>query len=209
MRRIGAGLIALICWAGIVIQLGDTYARAHDVGESLWILARFFTIISNLALAIAMTALAAGKRVSEFLQGGLTLAILLVGVVYVTMLAGLHPLAGAALVADYLLHYASPLCMTAYWLLLTPHRRLRWSAPWLWALFPILYFAYVLARGAIDGHYPYPFIDIGKIGTERALLNAAVIGAIFVIAGYGAVWLDRLLPLGLSQRTAKALPKGI
>ena len=151
MRRISAGLIALICWVGIVIQFGDTYARTQGLAESLWILLRFFTIISNLALAIAMTLLAVGKRVPEFLQGGLTLAILLVGLVYVTMLAGLHPLTGAAQVADYLLHYVSPVCMTAYWLLLTPHRKLQWRAPWFWALFPIIYFAYVLARGAADG----------------------------------------------------------
>jgi hypothetical protein len=201
MRRIGAGLIALICWAGIVIQFGDTYARTQGLAESLWILLRFFTIISNLALAIAMTLLAAGKRVPELVQGGLTLAILLVGLVYVTMLAGLHPLRGAALVADYLLHYVSPVCMTAYWLLLTPHRKLRWSAPWLWALFPIIYFAYVLARGATDGRYPYPFIDVAKIGIERALLNALVIGVLFVIAGHLIVWLDRRLPLGSADAT--------
>jgi hypothetical protein len=208
MRRFGAGLIALVCWAGIVIQFGDTYARTHGVGESLWILLRFFTIISNVALAIAMTLMAGGRRVSEFLQGGLTLAILLVGLVYATMLAGLHPLSGAALVADYLLHYVSPACMAAYWFLLTPHLKLRWSAPWLWALFPITYFAYVLARGAADGHYPYPFIDIGKIGTERALLNSIVIGALFVIAGYLLVWLDRRLSLGLPTRPAKNLSRG-
>jgi len=209
MRRLAAALIALVCWAGIFIQFGDTYARTQDAAESLWILLRFFTIVTNLALATTMTALAAGKRVSEFLQGGLTLAILLVGLVYVTMLAGLHPLSGAALLADYLLHYVSPVCMTAYWLLLTPHRNLRWSAPGLWALFPIIYFSYVLARGAADGRYPYPFIDIGKIGTERALLNALVIGMLFLIAGCLLVWLDRRLPLGLPTRPAKDPIKGI
>jgi len=209
MRRLAAALIALVCWAGIAIQLVDTYARTQAVVESLWILLRFFTIICNLALAISMTVVAAGKRVPEFVQSGLTLAILLVGSVYVTMLAGLHPLSGSALVADYLLHYVSPLCMTAYWFLLTPHRKLRWRAPWLWALFPIVYLAYVLARGAADGRYPYPFIDIGKIGTERALLNALVIGILFVIAGYLLVWLDRRLPLGLRTRPAKDPIKGI
>jgi len=208
MRRAAAALIALVCWAGIAIQFSDTYARTQAVLESLWILLRFFTIVCNVALAISMTAVAAGRRVSEFLQGGVTLAILLVGSVYVTMLAGLHPLSGAALVADYLLHYVSPVCMTAYWLLLTPHRKLRWSAPWLWALFPIIYFAYVLARGAADGRYPYPFIDIGKIGTERTLLNALGIGVMFVNVGYVFVWLDRRLPLGLLTRPAKAQLEG-
>ena len=209
MRRGAAAAIALLCLGGILIQFSDTYARTQGIAQSLWVLARFFTIICNLAVAIAMTALAAGKRISEFLQGGLTLAILLVGLVYATMLEGLHPLSGAALIADYLLHYVSPACMAFRWLLLAPHHKLRWSAPWLWALFPIIYFAYVVARGSADGRYPYPFIDIGTIGTERALLNAAVIGALFVVAGYALVWLDHRLPLGRTARPAKARVEGI
>ena len=37
------------------------YGDSHDVVATLWMLARFFTIISNLALALAMTAVAAGQ----------------------------------------------------------------------------------------------------------------------------------------------------
>ena len=57
--------------------------------------------------------------------------------------------------------------------------------------------------------YPYPFIDIEKIGIERALLNALVIGVLFVIAGHLIVWIDRRLPLGLPMGPAKAPIKGI
>lgn len=193
MPRVAAALIALVCWAGIALQFSATYANQHDVLLTLWVLGRFFTIITNLAVGIAMTRIALGGRVSPFVLGGLTLAILLVGIVYLTLLRGLHPLDGPALLANQLLHYVSPLVMAAYWLLFVPHGRLRWSAPWLWMLYPLTYFVYVIGRGAIDGRYPYPFIDVGKIGLAQTVINALAIAAGFIPCGFAVVWLDRWL----------------
>ncbi len=200
MPRIAAALIALVCWAGIALQFSATYANQHDVLLTLWVLARFFTIISNLAVAIAMTRLSLGARVSPFVLGGLTLAILLVGIVYLILLRGLHPLSGAALLANHLLHYVSPVAMAAYWLLFVPHGRLRWSAPLLWMLFPLTYFIYAIARGEIDGRYPYPFLDAGKIGLGQTVINGLAIAAGFIPFGLAVVWLDRRLGRGRPSR---------
>jgi hypothetical protein len=191
--RAAAALIALICWAGLALQFSASYEQSHDLFSTIWVLARFFTIVSNFALALFMTKLAIGGRVSPFIIGGLTLAIALVGIVYVLLLRGLHPLSGKALAADYLLHYASPIAMAGYWLLFTPHGRLRWSAPLWWMLFPLTYFVYAIVRGEIDGRYPYPFMDVTKLGLVPALLNGIAIAAAFIPAGYAVVWADRRL----------------
>ena len=132
MRNVAAALVAIICWAGLALQFSASYGQSHDVAATVWTLARFFTIISNLVVAVAMTAVAAGRRLSALAMGGLTLAILLVGVVYWVLLHGLHPLSGAALTANFLLHDASPLLMLAYWFVFVPRAKLRWSAPWWW-----------------------------------------------------------------------------
>src|SRR5690349_11207704 len=116
MRNLAAAVVALICWAGLAIQFSATYAIQHDVGATLWILLRFFTILTNLAVAVTMTAVAIGRKVSPFFLGGLTLAILLVGIVYMTLLRGLIELSGGALLADTLLHKVSPIAMTLWWL---------------------------------------------------------------------------------------------
>ena len=201
MARIAAAFVALVCWAGIALQFWASFTfRHHDLGLTLWTLARFFTIISNLALAITMTAVALGRRVSPVVLGGLTLAILLVGTVYGTLLRGLHPLSGLPLIANYLLHDVSPLAMAAYWLLFVPRGRLRWSAPWWWVLFPGAYLIYALARGQIDHHYPYPFIDVGKLGWTQVALNAGGIALAFILAGFALVWIDHWRPLGPSGR---------
>lgn len=194
--RAAAAFVALVCWAGLVVQFWANYQHSGDPLETLWTLARFFTIISNFALAIIMTAVALGRRISPFVVGGGTLAILLVGMVYAILLRGLHPLSGPALVANFLLHYVSPVAMAAYWLLFVPHGRLRRRAPLWWSVVPITYFGYALTRGAIDGRYPYPFMDVGKIGGAQTAFNAAVIAAAFVIGGYLVLWLDRQLGRG-------------
>jgi hypothetical protein len=199
MPRAAAAFIALVCWAGIVLNFWVSYSHSQNIIVSLWGLVRFFTIISNLALAIAMTMIAAGKRQSPLLLGGLTLAILLVGVVYATLLKGLHTLSGPALIADYLLHDLSPILMAAYWLLFVPRGRLRWSAPWWWVVFPLVYFLYAIARGKLDHRYPYPFIDVGKLGWQQVTLNAAGIAFAFILVGFLFVWIDRWRPLGPSR----------
>ncbi len=134
MRSVAAALVALICWAGLAIQFSATYAGQHDVGATLWILLRFFTVLTNLAVALTMSAVAIGRKVSPFLLGGLTLAILLVGIVYMTLLRGLVELSGGALLADTLLHKVSPVAATLWWLVFAPRARLKRGDPIVWAL---------------------------------------------------------------------------
>lgn len=196
-------MVAVICWIGLGVRFYLTNAGTGDVLETLWILARFFTILTNFAVAVAMTMVALGKRVSPGVEGGLTLAILLVGIVYVLLLQKLYHLTGASLFADTLMHKVSPVAMAAYWLLFAKHAPMRWTEPLWWSLYPIAYFAYALARGAIEGIYPYPFMDVGKIGAAQTALNAAAISALFLLAGLALVWLDRRL-LGRGMLLSKA-----
>ena len=196
MRNLAAAVVALICWAGLAIQFSATYANQHDVVATIWVLARFFTILTNLPLAVTMTAVAIGRKVSPLILGGITLAILLVGVVYATLLAGLHELKGPGLVADIILHKVSPVLMALWWLLFAPRAKLRWNAPVQWALYPLAYFAYALARGQLDHHYPYPFMDVGKLGWVQTAINAGGIAMAFILAGFALVWIDSWRPLG-------------
>lgn len=196
MPRAGAALVAIVCWAGLAVQFSATYGAQHDVATALWILARFFTILTNVLVAIAMTGIAIGRRGSAFVLGGLTLAILLVGIVYAFLLAGLHELRGPALVADVLLHKVSPVLMALWWLLFAPRAKLKWSAPLWWGVYPFAYFAYALARASTDGKYPYPFMDISKIGWLQTAINAGGIALAFILAGLILVWVDSWRPLG-------------
>lgn len=196
MRNAAAALVAIICWAGLAIQFSATFATQHHVVATLWVLLRFFTVITNLIVAAAMTLEAIGRRPPPVVLGGTTIAILLVGIVYMTLLRGLIELSGGALLADSLLHKVSPIAMTLWWLLFAPRARLRWSAPLWWAAYPLAYFAYGLWRGQMDGRYPYPFMDVGKLGWPQTLINAGGIAMAFLLAGFLLVWIDGWRPLG-------------
>ena len=201
MRNAAALLVALICWVGLAVQFSATYASQQDVAATLWVLLRFFTVLTNLLVAVLMTLVALRRRVSAFLLGGATLAILLVGGVYMLLLRGLVELSGGAILADTLLHKVSPIAMSLWWLLFAPRKALKWSAPLWWSAYPLAYFAYAVARAQLDGRYPYPFMDVGKIGWTQTVVNAGGIAAIFVVVGLLLVWLDRWLPLGSKRST--------
>ena len=201
MRSAAAALVAIICWAGLAIQFSATFANQHHVIPTLWVLLRFFTVITNLIVAIAMTLEAIGKRLPPFVLGGATISILLVGVVYMTLLRGLVELSGGALLADTLLHKAAPVAMTLWWLLFAPRARLKSGAPLWWASYPLLYFAYAVARGQAGDRYPYPFMDVGKLGWPLTLINAGGIAMAFLLAGFLLVWFDSWRPLGSRRGT--------
>jgi len=196
MPRIAAALVAIVCWAGLAIQFSESYANHLDVISTLWALGRFFTVLTNLVVAVTMTWVAVGKKVSVNFLGGVTLSILLVGAVYVTLLQGLHVLTGARHLADILLHKVSPILMALWWLLFAPRAKLRWSAALWWMAYPLAYLIYVLARGQFDHKYPYPFLDVSKLGWTQTALNTGGIALGFILAGLLLVWIDRWRPLG-------------
>ena len=196
MARVAAALIALIAWAGLAIQFNATHSAGHSVAETLWILLRFFTVLTNFILAVAMTAVALGKRLAPSLIAGITLAIVLVGIVYMTLLRGLIDLSGGALLADALLHKVTPSLVPLWWLAFAPKGQLRWRDPLLWALYPLAYFPYALARGSAEAKYAYPFIDVSALGWTTVAINAVMIAAGFVLAGMLIVALDRQLGRG-------------
>ncbi|WP_298402021.1 Pr6Pr family membrane protein [Sphingobium sp.] len=193
MARIAAAIVALTALTGLIIQFRVTHGQTGSVSATLWILVRFFTILTNMVVALTLMALAAGQRVTPRWTGGIILAILLVGIVAATLLRGLLHLDGTALLADTLLHKATPLLTLCWWLGFAHKGRLRRSDPWIWTLFPALYLPYALLRGVMEGIYAYPFINVAKLGIGQVLANALMIAIAFVIAGHALVWIDRQL----------------
>lgn len=162
---------------------------------AVWTLIGYFTITTNLLVAIVLTGVALGVAAfkSPSLLAGTLLSILLVGIVYALLLRGLRELTAGSELANILLHQATPLMVTAFWLVFVGKGVLRWRDPLLWALYPLGYFLYALARGAVDGHYPYPFINVAEIGLPRTREDAGMIAAAFVLAGEALIWFDHWL----------------
>jgi hypothetical protein len=191
--RTAAGLVALVGWVGMAVQLDASIGLTGSATAAIWKMLLFFTIIANLIAAIVMTGIALGRRGfgAPVIVGGVTIAMLLVGVVYALLLRGLLELSGDAALADLLLHSVTPVLVPLYWLAFAPKGGLKWRDPLVWAGLPILYFGYALLRGAIESVYPYPFMNVAQIGWGATLANALAMAAGFLLTGFLLVWLDR------------------
>ncbi|MBA4755086.1 MAG: hypothetical protein EPO45_05840 [Sphingobium sp.] len=191
IARMAAAIVALVALAGLVVQFAATLDQTGSVAGTLWTLLRYFTVLTNLLVALAFGWVAIGGRPHPRRLAGVMLAILLVGIVYGLLLRGLLTLSGGALLADTLLHKVTPVLVPLWWIAFAVRGQLRWRDPWGWALFPALYLPYALLRGMAEGRYAYPFIDVAKIGIGTVLVNAVLIAMGFVAAGHALVWIDR------------------
>ncbi|MDF2119016.1 Pr6Pr family membrane protein [Roseiarcaceae bacterium H3SJ34-1] len=193
--RAAGGAVALVAWIGLAVQWRASTELAGSAAMAVWIMLRFFTIIANLIVAVVLSGFALGRQhfAAPRLLGAITLAILLVGVVYALLLRGLLELSGGAQLADVLLHKVTPILVPLFWLAFAPRGGLTFRDPWIWAILPLAYFAYALARGTMEGRYAYPFMDLAKLGWAQTVINAALIALGFVATGYVLVCLDGMM----------------
>ncbi len=86
---------------------------------------------------------------------------------------------------DFVLHILMPCVLLVDWFLWPPRFPLRASALWLCQIFPALYLAYVLIRGAVVDWYPYPFLNPARVGGYGGVaLYSLGIAALFVVGGW-------------------------
>ena len=99
--------------------------------------------------------------------------IAMVGIVYTLVLRSLwDPQGSPARMADVVLHDVY-LLYVLYWVVLVEKGSLRWSGAARWLIYPALYLIYAMARGAVSGWYPYPFIDAGRLRLRAGLSQRA------------------------------------
>lgn len=195
-RRVAAAIAAL-AWLALAMQLTVTITMMTEDGasllEALWRYLGYFTILTNLLVAVTMTRVALGRGPDVPAITGVVLTIAIVCVSYDLLLRDIAPEMGPLWwSADRLLHYVVPVTSTLWWLVLVPKQSLALRHPPQWIVFPVAYFLYALARGAFDDWYPYFFIDAGMLGYPRTLLNALALSLAMLAAGYAVVALARL-----------------
>ncbi len=202
--RTAAALLALITWSAFLIQFNATYQIQGSIPTTLWVLLWYFTIFTNLLVAIVFTTLAAksSPAIHPSLVAATTLYILLVGIIYGLLLRGTLDLHGGEIISNTIFHVVIPILVPIFWLIFTPKGHLTRRDPLVWAIYPIAYLVYALIRGEFTHRYPYPFLNINTLGWPLTLLNATVIAIAFLAAGYLVVWLDTLL----ARRTTRPNP---
>jgi hypothetical protein len=193
--RIFAACIAAVAWTGLLMQLSSTFSANGSVLRSLWIIFAFFTITTNLLVAVVFTCVAIDRGVlrSERIVTGTMLSIVMVGVVNALLLWGALELSGGSALVDKLVHVATPVLVPLFWIFFVRKGNLTWRDPLLWAIYPLAYLAYGMARGLATGKYAYPFLNVLALGWQRTALNAFFIAVAFMVSGLAIVWVDRVM----------------
>ena len=200
--RLFAAIAALLGWSALALQLllsiQLSVANGQGALAGAWTYIGYFTILTNVLVALALTADARGPRgaVSPFftrpdVHTAIAMSIVIVAAIYNLMLRQLWQPHGWQIVADNTLHVLMPVLFLLYWWLAVPKATLRWPQVIVWQLYPAAYFAYVLARGAVDRWYPYPFLDVTKLGYLLVLVDACVVLLVFVTVALLLVALGR------------------
>ncbi|MET0936140.1 MAG: Pr6Pr family membrane protein [Luteibacter sp.] len=192
-------VVAAIAWPTLLFQ----YWLMLWGGPPLEMTVRFFsffTILSNVMVALVATSAATGGNWAPLrfwrsprIRGLAALSITVTFLVYATILAGQWHPQGPQLVVDRSLHYILPVLYAFWWITLLPHGALVWKDAVRWLVFPLVYLVWTLSRGAVVDVYPYPFIDAGRLGYLPVLGNALMVGGLFLLVGLAFVALDRML----------------
>lgn len=202
-QRRYATVAALLGWFALAVQLylvlwGRWTDQASLVGGLIKFFS-FFTVLTNTLVAVALTCVITDRHStwhrffrSPVVCGGITTSILLVGIAYNLLLRHLWSPEGWQKLADELLHDVMPLVFLGYWWLYVRKGQLRVKHLLAWMIYPAVYFGYLLMRGNAFGDYVYPFLDIGTLGVQQALLNALGVLAGFVGIGVVILLVDRI-----------------
>jgi len=144
----------------------------------------FFTIQGNVigAAVLLLSTLAVTheipSRTLAKLRGAATLYIVIVGIVFSVLLAGIEGAEFTAVPWDnYVLHYIMPVAVAVDWFLDLPAERIAFRQASLWLVYPVAYVLYSEIRGLLVNWYPYPFLDPGKNGYGAVAVTSIGIAA--------------------------------
>ncbi len=202
---------AVVAWAGVVLTvlislLGwyrespvdpGLYGNTPDgaagalarVGDTL----SYFTIWSNIVVAVSMTLLARAPGLDTVVRRALRLSALLMitvtALVYHVVLAPAIDVVGWSLLTDPLLHTITPLVTVVVWVVWGPRG---WIAARLLPLslvLPLVWTLWMLARGAVIDAYPYGFANVADLGYVVVVRNLGfvLLFALVLAAGFWGI----------------------
>lgn len=213
LKLIYGALIATIIWFALILQFSVSIPafeqEGYSTGGAIVEFISFFTILTNLFIVKCLTISFVAPRsywgrffLKESILTSIAVYITVVGVVYWLVLKPLWHPQGLFKLADDLLHTVNPILFIIYWAVFVPKSGLEWKNIVVWLWFPFVYLVYILIRGAIYNLYPYPFMDVAKIGYLNVLISSLVLLLVFL--GFGAlyVWIGRIMSKSSQTKTA-------
>ena len=182
-------LIGVLALASLRAQFD---AMVVPEGQRLWLMAGYFTVLTNLIAAGAMFAVARGWKMPAWFAAGLVVAIVMVGLIYHLILAGLWAPQGLAWWADQGLHTGVPIAVAGWWVAFA-RKDVGWRDVPKWLVWPAVYGIYAVVRGSLTGFWAYPFVDVSVLGWGQVAVNILGLLVAFAALGAGVIGVARLV----------------
>jgi hypothetical protein len=202
LQTIFALIIAALSAWGVTLAMLPTAEKPHYWKRSILMYtnqSNLLVCVYHLALAAALTLLPGWKGflLHPVVQLSVTLCIMVTFLVFHFMLAKLIKLPP---LRNRLVHYIVPLLTQAEWLLFSNKTGLGLSSALWWMVLPLVYVVFTCLRAAAGGNilytnspWPYPFIDMGKLGFGRWLRNILLMMVGFGLLGVVYVGIAKLI----------------
>jgi hypothetical protein len=203
-----AVFFALVLQLYLSIRLAEANGKSVTFGVVLYL--GFFTITTNFLVlfASALPLMAPASWLGRFFVrpvaiGWVATSIAFVSAAYFLLLRHVWHPQGLQLLADVLLHYVLPAFYLLFSFIALHGTRLRWTLPLCWSLYPLIYFAYAMIRGALINAYPYGFINASVLGYATTFRNAVLLLVAFLMLAYVLILLWRVgaKPISRSDKT--------
>ncbi|HEY2041354.1 MAG TPA: Pr6Pr family membrane protein [Jatrophihabitans sp.] len=198
-------LIVLVVVVAVVVQLAmviqgkhvltDPNGKLPNVAERILRFFSYFTIQSNILCAITAATLIVDPqrdgRIWRVIRLDAIVGITITGIIYATLLAPIVNLHGVAALTNTAFHYVVPIITLLGWLVFGPHDLIDTETLLPSMIWPLLYMVYTVIHGEISNWYPYPFVDVSKLGYQITLRNA--LGIMVLLLGVSVLFmlLDR------------------
>ena len=199
-KRLMAGVGAIITWMAVLLQLYLIILnRQASVPETIVRFFSFFTILTNILVTIFFSAvLFSANQTSRFftnpkVASAVAVYISIVGLVYNIILRFLWAPQGLQRLVDEALHSLVPVLFVLYWCLYVPKENLKWKDAFPWLLYPFIYLVFILIRGAFSSFYPYPFVDVNKLGYNPVFINCLVLFAAFLSISFLLIGISKFI----------------
>lgn len=191
----------VMVWLTIVAQMILIIQnRAASIPETLIRFFSFFTILTNTLVALYFTTRVenVSRKPFHVLRKDSSLTaiavfILVVGIVYQLILRPIWEPTGVQLVVDELLHTIIPLYFFIYWFISLKNTELKIRPVLSWLIYPGVYIVFILIRGHYSGYYPYPFLNVDKIGFTDVFRNSVAILGSMILLMYVLIVLGKMI----------------
>jgi hypothetical protein len=179
---------ALLAFSAVVTEIATLIERGNFIPANFF---SYFTVVANLLAVIILLISALSVVVANgqsqriaMLRGSSTLNMILVGIVFSLLLAGLDVELTAVPWDNTVLHYIMPIFVALDWFLELPNVRIAFRRALVWMTFPLVYVTYILIRGHFANWYPYPFLS----PAERGYFGVAITSLLIAFVGTGLIW---------------------